>query len=159
MSELPYIDDADDFARELEALAVRREAGKAPVGSIKREALSRSARVEIHSKTEGRCHFCGCDVEVTSFEADHVKNHTSGGSSAAENFLPACRTCNNYRWHYSHEELQWILKIGVWIRHEIVKQSKIGRLLASAFINKEVRRERRRKTPRLPRRRGQDVKS
>ena len=67
-----------------------------------------------------------------------MKNHTGGGSSLAENFLPACRTCSNYRWHYSHEELQWILKIGVWVRHNIAKRTKVGLLTASAFISKEV---------------------
>lgn len=156
MSELPYIDDPNEFDAELEELALAREAGKAPVGSAAREPLSREARRQIHAKTDGRCHFCGCDVAVDAFEADHVKNHTSGGSSAAENFLPACTTCNNYRWHYSHEELQWILKIGVWARHNIVKRTKIGSAIAKAFVSKEVVRERRRKQPRHPKRREQE---
>ena len=150
MSELPHLDDPDTFAIELERLAKLREGGKAPVGSNKRESLRRDVRMQIHAKTEGRCHFCGCDVSVDSFEADHVKNHTSGGSSKAENFLPSCSTCNNYRWHYSHEELQWILKIGVWVRHNIVKRTKLGNRISMAFIAKEVAREGRRKQPRKP---------
>jgi len=153
MSDLPHFDDPNEFASELEKLAFVREFGKAPVGSVKREPLSRAVRIQIHAKTDGRCHFCGCEISVDAFEADHVKNHTSGGSSASENFLPACTTCNNYRWHYSHQELQWILKIGVWVRHNIVKRTKIGALIAKAFIAKEVVRERRRKQPRNPKRR------
>ena len=111
----------------------------APQGIFPWLRADRATRAQIHAKTDGRCHFCGCNVSVGAFEANHVKNHASGGGSCAESFLPACKICNNYRWHYSHEELQWILKIGVWVSHNIVKRTKLGSLIANAFITKEVR--------------------
>ena len=150
MKDLPYIDDPETLARELQKLATARKARTTPARG---KGPDRATRAQIHAKTDGRCHFCGCNVSADAFEADHVKNHASGGGSGAENFLPACKTCNNYRWHYSHEELQWILKIGVWVRHNIVKRTKLGSLIASAFITKEVARERRRKVPRKAKRR------
>src|SRR3712207_8439206 len=42
--------------------------------------------------------------------------HSSGGAHSADNYLPAHTLCNNYRWDYSPEEFQLVLKIGVWAR-------------------------------------------
>ena len=66
----------------------------------------------------GKCHICGQELLVDKFEADQVKSHSSGGSSIVDNYLPAYKTCNNYRWHYLSEELQWILILGVQLRFQ-----------------------------------------
>jgi hypothetical protein len=55
------------------------------------------------------------------WQADHVLSHSGGGASTEENYLPAHILCNNYRWHYTAEELQQILKLGVWTRTQIQK--------------------------------------
>ena len=127
-----------------------RENGKNSSGMRQRQSLSKAQRREVHSKTDGRCHICGCDVPVDNFEADHVKNHTSGGECLVENFLPSCRTCNNYRWHYLPQELQWILKIGVWAKTHMSKKTSIGEDMLSEFVRHDVTREGRRKAPRTP---------
>ncbi len=56
--------------------------------------------------------------------------------------------CNNYRWHYSAEEIQWILKLGVWARGQIVNETALGKLMAEKFIQHEMKRESRRKISR-----------
>ncbi|MGJ8641482.1 MAG: HNH endonuclease signature motif containing protein [Opitutaceae bacterium] len=150
MDELPYIDNPEILAKELWRLVQERENGKQPAGSSTRLILTREQRIRIHQKTDGRCHVCGCEVPVEGFEADHVKNHTSGGLCDEENFLPSCRTCNNYRWHYIPQELQWILKIGVWSKTQMTKETKIGKEMMKAFISHDSARERRRKHPREP---------
>jgi hypothetical protein len=46
------------------------------------------------------------------------------------------------------QEIQWILKIGIWAKTQISKHTKIGSEIASQFINYEFKRENRRKKPR-----------
>ncbi len=60
-------------------------------------------------------------------------SHSLGGRHEADNYLPAHSICNNYRWFYGTEEFQWILKLGVWLRTQIEKETVLGRLAAKAF--------------------------
>lgn len=96
-------------------------------------------RAKVLMKTDSRCHICGCDLTLMNFQADHVKSHVSGGNAIIENFLPSCKTCNNYRWHYSPEEIQWMLKFGVFAKTQIEKETKVGLSFADAFLKKEAR--------------------
>ena len=147
MNELPYIDTPNIFQQELAKLAALQKIGKT---KTKRQyRLTKQERQIIHSKTGGKCHVCGREVLIDKFDADHVKSHSSGGTSITDNFLPACRTCNNYRWHYLPQEFQWILKLGVWARTEIEKESVLGKSIANTFIMREIIREGRRKNPRI----------
>lgn len=82
------------------------------------------------------------------WDADHVLAHSSGGAHAAENYLPAHRLCNNYRWDYSPEEFQWVLKMGVWARTQMEKGGGFGDELLRRFFVYEMRREGRRKSNR-----------
>lgn len=150
MDRIPFIDNPEVLQEEFEELLETRRSLKESSTRTERVSLTTAARQRILDKTDSRCHICGCDLDMSSFEADHVKNHMSGGSNAEENFLPCCKTCNNYRWHYSAEELQWILKIGVWARKEILDRSKTGNEMATEFTKKEAARERRRRVPRVP---------
>ena len=146
MNEISYINDPTKFREELKKIHSLRRLGKTK--TKRKYRLAAEERKIIHAKTDGKCHVCGRDVMVDKFEADHVKSHSSGGTSVTNNFLPACKTCNNYRWHYLPDEFQWILKLGVWARTEIANNSKLGNLIASTFIAREIIREKRRKDPR-----------
>ncbi len=150
MKELPYIIDPKVFSEEIRRLIDEREYGKIHINRSKRIRLSKEQRKRIFDKTDGRCHVCGGAIDINEFEADHVKNHTSGGLCNEENFLPSCGACNNYRWHYSPEELQWILKIGIWAKTQIAKETDIGKDLTDKFLKHESNREKRRKNPRTP---------
>ncbi|MDX1937380.1 MAG: HNH endonuclease signature motif containing protein [Flavihumibacter sp.] len=109
-----------------------------------RKTLTPKQRLAVLEKTDRRCHICGIDLIGNDFQADHVKAHSSGGTHTENNYLPSCFTCNNYRWHYSPEEIQLILKLGVWIKTKIVND-KDGIELANAFIKKEMQLRKRRK--------------
>jgi 5-methylcytosine-specific restriction endonuclease McrA len=37
------------------------------------------------------CHYCGSQTHLT---ADHILAQVNGGTDAADNIVPACRTCN-----------------------------------------------------------------
>ena len=76
--------------------------------SRKRKALSSEEREIVLKKTERKCHVCGGPIDGY-WDADHVLAHSGGGDHSVDNYLPAHRTCNNYRWDYLPEEFQEIL--------------------------------------------------
>ncbi len=90
------------------------------------------------------CSKCGGEIDG-KWQADHVMAHSGGGQHSIDNYLPAHRLCNNYRWDYTAEEFQYILKIGVWTRTQIEHGTKFGRDVAARFLAHESARRKRRK--------------
>ena len=86
----------------------------------------------------------------TRWQADHVLAHAVGGTHKIDNYLAAHALCNNYRWHYSSEEFQWALKIGVWARKQMESRSDFGNEMLGRFFAYDHRREGRR----VPRKRN-----
>jgi hypothetical protein len=111
---------------------------------VRRRALSPAARALILAKTRARCHICGGPI-AKSWEADHVLAHAGGGVHAADNFLAAHTLCNNYRWDYSPEEFQWVLKIGVWARKLMETESELGQRMLETFFAYDLARHKRRR--------------
>jgi hypothetical protein len=120
-----------------------RNALKRQLGRDRRKPLKPSERALILSKTDGRCHICGGKVGAV-WEADHVLSNADGGGHSPENYLAAHALCNNYRWDYSSEEFQWILKIGVWARKQMENGGNLGGEMCVKFHAYETQRERRR---------------
>jgi 5-methylcytosine-specific restriction endonuclease McrA len=118
-------ENSDKFSAYLKELRARREKLKAETKSLarRRKSLSSEEREIVLRKTESKCHVCGGLIDGY-LEADHVLAHSSGGDNSADNYLPAHRTCNNYRWDYLPEEFQEILRLGVWLRTQIEKQEE-----------------------------------
>src|SRR5450755_2268818 len=121
---LTQIDKSDERAVPAEALSnhlrqlrLKRRALKKELGVAKRrrQPLSATERSKILQKTGNKCHICGGEI-LDQWHADHVLAHSTGGQHSAENYLPAHSLCNNYRWDYTPEEFQYILKLGIWIR-------------------------------------------
>src|SRR5690349_6833885 len=112
MAELPFYTSPSLLRSALKRLQTDRKTNKV---TSKRQILTLVERKQVLDKTDGRCHVCGVKIQG-SFQADHVKSHSSGGYHNVSNYLPSCNLCNNYRWHYSPQEIQWILKLGVWVK-------------------------------------------
>ena len=110
----------------------------ASVKDVKRSRLTPSQRALILAKTNSRCHVCGIEIEISGFHADHVKTHSSGGEHQENNYLPSCQTCNSYRWHFAPEELQIILKLGVWAKGKILSDPQFGLDIANEFVKHEI---------------------
>ena len=138
-----------NFANELRELRVQRgsRVNSAGEGQTKRRSLRSAERRQVLQKTNGHCHICGGIIDGRDWEADHVLAHSIGGTHALQNYLPAHSICNNYRWHYAADEFQWILKLGVWLRTQIEKETPIGLLAGKKFCQHEGRRADRRKNP------------
>jgi hypothetical protein len=64
-----------------------------------------------------------------------------------DNYLPAHSSCNGYRWFYGPEEFLWILKLGVWIRTLIERETPLGQQAATAFWKHDCIRAARREKP------------
>ncbi len=133
--------NAEEFAKALKQLRQHREVAKSKQKNAgeKRQLLSEPERKMVLAKTAGRCHICGGEVGQ-QWQADHVLAHSAGGTHSADNYLPAHATCNNYRWDYLSEEFQLILKLGVWARTQIEKETSTGKVLAEGFLSKERQR-------------------
>jgi len=135
------------YSEYLYNLFQKREEGKNYHRNLKakRVALSKTKRLEILKKTDGNCHICGGVIEQDNWQADHVLAHSGGGNNDIENYLPAHRLCNNYRWDYLPEEFHEILRLGVWLRTQIQNKQKVGLEAADKFLKAERVRISRRK--------------
>jgi len=131
--------DVNEFANYMRDLRERREQGKTStkLRGANRKTLNAAERTIIASKTDGRCHVCGGAIANNDWQADHVLAHSSGGEHSVENYLPAHRICNNYRWDYLPEEFQEILRMGVWLRTQVERQTSIGQAAGAGYLKYE----------------------
>lgn len=145
-------DPSADLPATLRKLRERRLQQQATFKAEGRRRKNPNAadRPAILAKTGGRCHICGGDILDAEWEADHVLAHASGGGSNVENFLPAHELCNNYRWNYLPEEFQTIMKLGVFARTQVARETTLGRELLQQFSRYDTARVRRGSTERKP---------
>lgn len=115
------------------------------VTDVKRTALTKKQRKLVLAKTDAHCHICGIELEPNDFHADHVKPHSAGGIHAENNYLPSCAICNKLRWHYSSEEIQVILKLGVWAKTKVLDETDLGFEIANQFVKHEMSLRKKRK--------------
>ena len=136
------------FAKRLRSLRAKRRERTAEFREQgrNRSALTSNQRKEILAKTGNRCHVCGIKIKRTeSWHADHILPHSGGGEGIIENYLPSCALCNKYRWHMLPDEVQAVLKLGVFVKNEIEKDTPLGQRLAEQYVKKEQRRQKRRR--------------
>jgi hypothetical protein len=147
MSADQIFTDVSAFAVTLREMHAQRR-GRVNSGRSKRApraVLKKADRDNVLGKTGGRCHICGGTINADNWQANHILAHSTGGEHLLENYLPAHSICNNYRWHYDAEEFQWMLKLGVWLRTQIEKETITGQEVGQKFCDHERRRAGRRK--------------
>jgi hypothetical protein len=132
------------LAQRLRDLRPKRRQSHAQQAKAARRHLSAEDRATVLRKTAGLCHLCGGEV-VRRWQADHVLAHAGGGKHDIDNYLAAHALCNKYRRHYSPEEFQWVLKIGVWARARMEKNSTLGEQMLRQFFEYDRKREGRRR--------------
>lgn len=85
-------------------------------------SFSKKIRGIVHSKYDGHCAYCGCEITVNEMEIDHIipKYHIGEGYVEVDydrdnliNLNPACRDCNRYKDTFTvgkfREQLQTII--------------------------------------------------
>ncbi len=68
-----------------------------------RKRISNSDRIKVYNLCSGHCAYCGCDITRGQMQVDHyiplelaclAEGHDI---NSVDNYLPACRSCNNYK--------------------------------------------------------------
>lgn len=62
-----------------------------------RISFNKKTRYLIYQKTNGKCSYCGCDLELNKMQIDHIIPIDRWGTNNLENLLPSCRQCNFYK--------------------------------------------------------------
>lgn len=68
---------------------------------MKRKVLSKKQRQEIFDRTNGRCGYCGCELQK-GWHADHMESFASLRwkkklDGDMDNYMASCPQCNNYK--------------------------------------------------------------
>lgn len=58
-----------------------------------RSKISETKRQEVFGMFDGRCAYCGCELDYDTFESDHFLAVALGGKIKG-NLVPACPDCN-----------------------------------------------------------------
>lgn len=130
------LEKTDSLQNDLIALRARRKSQKKATGRPGRRSLTKAERVKVFAFTDGKCHVCGGDIDG-EWQADHIRAHSTGGTHALDNYLPAHGGCNNYRWDYLPEEIRLILKLGVWAKTQVVRGTRVGQKIEDKYMDYE----------------------
>lgn len=89
---------------DAELAAVPAPAPAMPAGP----RVSRRRR-QVHERSSGRCHYCGCDLklESSSWHVEHQMPRALGGGDGMPNLVAACATCNLRKGDRSAIEFVW----------------------------------------------------
>jgi hypothetical protein len=137
MSGLTLPQSSDELSQRLGTLHADRKNRKSLPRAASRQSLTREQRTTVLRKTDGCCHLCGGEITESEFAVSHVVAHAAGGQALTDNYLAAHGTCNGSRWFYSPEEIQWILKMGVWARKQMEDRTPIGMTMLEPFYQRE----------------------
>lgn len=77
----------------------------------KRKSLSPKLREAVYHKYDKHCAYCGKEITTKDFQVDHLipvqrerfGKYTEEQLERFENYMPACRRCNNYKRAHSLE--------------------------------------------------------
>lgn len=84
-----------------------------------------SRRKKVFEITNGRCFYCGCELEFDNFHADHFHPKSFGGK-AKDNLVPSCPDCNMSKGNLSIE--QFGKKIS-----DLPKRDATGRMISKYY--------------------------
>jgi uncharacterized protein (TIGR02646 family) len=69
-------------------------------------AHSKTKKLNLFKKYNGRCAYCGCEMDWDNFHIDHVIPKSKGGNGTYDNLVATCPTCNLYKGTLSVEEFK-----------------------------------------------------
>ena len=79
-----------------------------------RPRISKGIKKSVYEICAGHCAYCGCEITEKQMQVDHVVPFEFAELCVAEghdpnsieNYLPACRSCNNYKHTLSIEKFR-----------------------------------------------------
>lgn len=63
----------------------------------------------VYEKFNGRCAYCGKQIDIKDMQVDHFKAKRQGGTDDFDNLMPSCRRCNHYKRAESLENFRVML--------------------------------------------------
>ena len=76
-----------------------------------RKAPTKEQRKLVYQMYEGRCAYCGCELEFKDMQVDHFNSvYAYDGENEIENYMPSCRQCNFYKSTGTIEQFRQNLK-------------------------------------------------
>jgi uncharacterized protein (TIGR02646 family) len=63
-------------------------------------------REKIFAKFDGHCAYCGCKIEIETFEIDHKTPKSKGGKNNLINLFPSCGLCNTFKYNRDIREFK-----------------------------------------------------
>lgn len=105
-----------------------------PKRKIKHKQFSKRKRQSIYEKTQGHCYLCGKAVKFNSFEVEHKKPLSKGGTDDLSNLYCSCRQCNTIKRDICYEE--FMEKISQIFMYQMQIQSRDN--LRLKFIHREL---------------------
>lgn len=74
------------------------------VKSTPRTHIPGKIRLQVKSRYDGHCGYCGAKPE--RLQVDHIKPFVHGGGDNPSNLMPACFGCNNYKMNFDLEQFR-----------------------------------------------------
>lgn len=65
----------------------------------------KGTRKRVFCKTNGKCFYCGCELDINTFHMDHFIPKTKNGKGG-ENLVPSCPDCNCFKADLSIDEFR-----------------------------------------------------
>ena len=96
--------------------------------------FTKEMRRSIYEKTQGHCYLCGEAVGFKSFEVEHKKPLSKGGTDDLNNLYPSCHRCNTIKNNIFYEDfMEKISQIFVY-----QMQMQYRNSLRWKFVNREL---------------------
>ena len=76
-----------------------------------RKSPTKEQRKLVYQMYDGRCAYCGCELEFKDMQVDHFNSvYAYDGKNEIENYMPSCRQCNFYKSTGTVEQFRQNLK-------------------------------------------------
>ena len=96
--------------------------------------FTKEMRRSIYEKTQGHCYLCGEVIGFKSFEVEHKKPISKGGTDNLDNLYPSCHKCNKIKNNIFYED--FMEKISQIFMYQMKMQN--GNSLRWKFVNREL---------------------
>lgn len=64
----------------------------------------------VFRKYDGKCAYCGCELELHDLKIDHFIPKKKGGTDDIENLMPSCEICNHYKDAHNIDKFKSMMK-------------------------------------------------
>lgn len=90
--------------------------------------ISKSKRKNIYAKTDNKCFYCGCELNLVNATIDHIIPKSKGGKNNEENLVPCCRYCNASKHLKTLEEYRLYISFNRLVAPIVYSQRQVNQI-------------------------------